>query len=137
MLSWLQDGVEGAKMSPSWPKLAPRLAQEGSRNYLAGFCRCVSRLFGPILGPSWAVLGPPWPFLGGPRGPLEADLGLRRAAVDMICGKKVGLQKPQKTKGKSMILVDFRGQETTRKLAKWLFGGLLVVLKISSCQVGC
>ena len=92
--NWCRDWLEGAKLSAKWPKLAPRWAQEGSRNYLAGFCRCLAALFGPILGPSWATLGPPWPFLGCPRGPLEAYLGFRRAAVDMICGKKVRLQKP-------------------------------------------
>ena len=67
--------------------------------------------------------------MGGPRGPLEADLGLRRGAVGMICGEKVGLQKLSKTIGKSMILVDLGGQKTTRKLAKWLFGGFVVGLR--------
>ena len=71
--SWLQDGVEGAKLSPGWPKLAPRWAQKGSRNYLGSSGRCPSPLFKAHLGP---ILGPPWPFLGGPRGHLEASLGL-------------------------------------------------------------
>ena len=46
----------------------------------------LGHLVGPILDLSWAVLGPPRPFLGGPRGHLEANLGLRRAAVGMRCG---------------------------------------------------
>ena len=43
---------------------APRWAQEGSRNYLARFTRCAAHLFGPILGPSWAILGPSRGHLG-------------------------------------------------------------------------
>ena len=88
MAAWkprsLQDGVEGAKLSPRWPKLAPRWAQHGSKNYLAWITRCAAQGFGPILASSWALLGSPWPFLGGPRGHLEANLGLRRAAVGML-----------------------------------------------------
>ena len=72
---------------------APRWAQEGSRNYLARFTRCVAALFGPILGPSWAILGPPWPFLGGPGGHLEADLGLGRLDLGVQGGQKLRCQK--------------------------------------------
>ena len=71
----------------------PRWAQEGSRNYFAGFYRCSAALFGPILGPSWAILGPPWPFLGGPGGHLEADFGLGRLASGVQGGEKLRCQK--------------------------------------------
>ena len=80
----LQDGVEVAKLSPRWSKLAPRWAQDGSKNYLAWITRCAAQGFGPILASSWALLGSPWPFPGGPRGHLEANLGLRGAAVGML-----------------------------------------------------
>ena len=72
----------------------PRWAQEGSRNYLAGFYCCSSPLFGPILGPSWAILGPPWPFSGGPGGHLEADAGLGRLDLGVQGGQKLRCQKP-------------------------------------------
>ena len=75
---------------------APRWAQEGSRNYLARFIRCASHLFGPILGPSWAILGPPWPFLGGPGGHLEADVGFGRLDLGVQGGQKLRCQKPLK-----------------------------------------
>ena len=41
-----------------------------------------------------------------------------------------------KTNGKSLILVDLGGQETIRKLAKWPFGGLVVVLRVSRKRLG-
>ena len=69
-------------MTPRWP-------QDGSRNYLAGFCRCPSALFKPILGSSWAILGPPWPFLGGPGGHLEADFGFGRLDLGVQGGLKL------------------------------------------------
>ena len=79
------------QLRSKWPKLAPRWPQESSNKYLAGFCRCVAPHFGPILGTYWAILGPPWLILGGLRGPLWAYLGLRRVAMGMLCGKRVGL----------------------------------------------
>ena len=93
MSCWSQEWLEKARLSLRWPQSAPRWAQEGSRNYLAGFCRCSSPLFGPILGPSWAILGPPWPFLGGPGGHLEADFGLGRLASGVQGGEKLRCQK--------------------------------------------
>ena len=63
---WLQDGLEGAKMSPSWPKLGPRGLQELS-------CRILS-LF---LGPLWAHLGPVLGYLGASLAHLG---GSRRAS---------------------------------------------------------
>ena len=84
------------KMATRWPKMAPRWIQEGSRNYLGSSGRCVSPLFGPILGPSWAILGPPWPRLGGPGGHLEADLGLGRLDLGVQGGRKLRCQKPLK-----------------------------------------
>ena len=75
---------------------APRWAQEGSRNYLAGFCRCSSPLLGPILNPSWAILGPPWPFSGGPGGHLEAYFGLGRLASGVQGGQKTEMPKTLK-----------------------------------------
>ena len=50
-------------------------------------------LFGPILGPSWAILGPPWPFLGGPRGHLEAYLGFGRLDLGVQGDQKLSFQK--------------------------------------------
>ena len=93
---WLQDSLGRAKLSPRWPKLAPRWAQEGLQNYL-GSSGHVSALFGPILGPSWAILGPPWPFSGGPGGHLEAKLGLGRLDLGVQGGQKLRCQKLLKT----------------------------------------
>ena len=93
MANWFQDRLGRSKLSPKWPKLAPGWPQEGSRKYLAGFCRCAAPLFGLILGPSWAILGPPWPFFGGPRGHLEADLGLGRPDLGVPGGQKLRCQK--------------------------------------------
>ena len=122
---WAQDGVrKGRGTTTKYCKilvgafLAPTWAQEGSNKYLAGFCRCPSPLSDPILGPSWAILGPPWPFRGGPRGHLEADLGLRGAAVGTMCGKKVGLQKPFKNHLKINIFCRFLGARSFRKSCK-------------------
>ena len=125
----LQDSLERATLSPRWPKLAPRWAQEGLRNYLGSSGRCPSPLLEPILGPSWAILGPPWPVLGGPGGHLEAKFGLGRLDLGVQGGQKLSFQKHQKTLGKSMFLAEFWRQRAFRKLAKWLFGGLLVGLK--------
>ena len=105
------------------------MAQRGSRTHLGSLGRRSAALFGPILGPSWAILGPPWPFLGGPGGHLEAKLGLGRLDLGVQGGQKLSFQKHQKTYGKSMFLADFWRQRAFRKLAKWLFGGLLVGLK--------
>ena len=58
-----------------------------------------------------------------------------KANFNIIC-KKLKVQKPLKTNGKSMILVDLEGQETTRKLAKWPFGGLVVVLRAPRKRLG-
>ena len=72
--------------------MAPRWAANGHETLWLnprggqGLPGDLGHLVGPILGPSWAVLGLPWPFLGGPRGHLEANLGLRRAVVGMRCG---------------------------------------------------
>ena len=126
---WLQDSLGRAKLSPRWPKLAPRWSQEGLRNYLGSSGRCPSPLLEPILGPSWAILGPPWPVLGGPGGHLEAKFGLGRLDLGVQGGQKLSFQKHQKTLGKSMFLAEFWRQRAFRKLAKWLFGGLLVGLK--------
>ena len=126
---WLQDSLGRAKLSPRWPKLAPRWSQEGLQNYLARFTRCAAALFGPILGPSWAILGPLGPLLGGPGGHLEAKFGLGRLDLGVQGGQKLSFQKHQKTLGKSMFLAEFWRQRAFRKLAKWLFGGLLVGLK--------
>jgi len=110
------------------PKMAPRWAPESSKKYFARIARCVSALFGSILGPSWAILGPPWPFLGGPGGHLEADFGLGRLALGVQGGQKLRCQKHVFASAKSMFLAAFWRQEAFRKLAKWLFGGLVVAL---------
>ena len=89
----------------------------------------MSALFGPILGLSWAILGPPWPLLGGPGGHLEADLGLGRLDLGVQGGQKLRCQKLSKPIVKSMFLAEFWRQRAFRKLAKRLFGGLLVGLK--------
>ena len=119
---WLQDGFVRAKLGPRWPMSAPRLAQDG-------FQMCLPGLFGLILGSSWAVMGPPWPFLRGPGGHLEASIGLWRASVGMVHGKKAGCQKPLNNKGKSMILCNLSGRGAFRKPAKFTFGSLVVVLR--------
>ena len=54
---WLQDGLEGAKMSPSWPKLAPRWCPNGCDTF---WVNTGGGFRPPILGPSWVTLGPPW-----------------------------------------------------------------------------
>ena len=118
-------------------KMAPRWAQEGSRNYLARFTRNASALFGPILGPSWAILGPSWPFSGGPGGHLEADVGLGRLDLGVQGGQKLRCQKPLKNNGKSRFLADSWRQQAFRKLAKWLLGGLVVGLKLRRQPLGC
>ena len=82
MPSWLPEGLERAMSSQRWAKMAPRWAQDGSRKCFAASCQCSAHPFCS----SWVVLGFPWPFLGSPRGHLEANLGLRRAAVGMRCG---------------------------------------------------
>ena len=94
---WLQYSLGRAKLSPRWPKLAPRWSQEGPQNYLNTFCRCLSGLFGPILGPSWAILGPLGPLLGGPGGHVEAKFGLGRLDLGVQGGPKLRCQKHQKT----------------------------------------
>ena len=81
------------------------------------------------MGPSWAILGPLGPLLGGPGGHLEAKFGLGRLDLGVQGGQKLSFQKKQKTLGKSMFLAEFWRQRAFRKLAKWLFGGLLVGLK--------
>ena len=73
---------DGLKMGCKWPRDA-LVKSKGGGQALPGD---LGHLVGPILDLSWAVLGPPRPFLGGPRGHLEANLGLRRAAVGMRCG---------------------------------------------------
>ena len=107
----------------------PRRAQEGLQNYLGSSGRRVSALFGPILGPSWAILGPPWPFLGGPGGHLEAKFGLGRLDLGVQGGPKLRCQKHQNVDGTLMFLADFWRQRAFRKLAEWLCGGLLAGLK--------
>ena len=89
----------------------------------------MSALFGPILGPYCAILGPPWPFLGGPGGHLTADLGLGRFDLGVQGGQNLRCHKPSNTNVKSMFLADFGGQGAFRKLAKCLFGGLVVGLR--------
>ena len=93
MPCWLQDFLGSASLK--WPESAPRWAQEGLRNYLDSFPRCLAALFEPILGPSWAILGPPWPFLGGPGGHIEADLGLGRLDLGVQGGHKLRCQTSQ------------------------------------------
>ena len=93
---WLQDSLGRAKLSPRWPKLAPRWSQEGLQNYLARFTRCAAALFGPILGPSWAILGPLGPLVGSPGGHLEAKFGLGRLDLGVQGGPKLRCQKHQK-----------------------------------------
>ena len=105
--------------------MGPRGLQEN----LGRFTRCVAALFGPILGPSWAILGPPWPLLGGPGGHLEADLGLERLDLGMQGGQKLRCQKPLKTIVKSTFLAELGRQRAFKKLAKWLLGGLVVGLQ--------
>ena len=115
-------------MTKDGPKMAARWAQEGSKTYLARFTRCVSALFGSILGPSWAILGPPWPFLGCPGGHLEADLGLGWLALGVQGGQKLRCKKHDFAWAKSRFLAALGRHEAFRKLAKWLFGGLVVAL---------
>ena len=79
---WLQDSLGRAKLSPRWPKLAPKWAQEGLQNYFARCTRCVVALFGPILGPSWALVGLLWPFLGVPEGILRQISGLESLILE-------------------------------------------------------
>ena len=86
MACWLQACLERAKLSPTWPNMALRWAQEGSQNYLGSSGHCASPRFGLILGPSWAILGPPWPFSGGPGGHLEADFGFGRLDIGVQGG---------------------------------------------------
>ena len=100
---WLRDWLGRATLSSRWQKFAPRWAQEGSRIYLARFCRCAAALSGPILSPFWAIFGPPWPFLGGPGGHLEADVGLGRLALGVQSGQQLRCQKHPKTSGKPML----------------------------------
>ena len=76
--------------------MAPRGAQESSRDILREKARYLSALFEPILGTSWAILGPPWPFLGGPRGHLEANVGLGRLELGVQGGKRMKCQTHQK-----------------------------------------
>ena len=118
----------GAKLAARWawkgqlePTRAPRWAQEGSRNYLARFTRNASALFGPILGPSWAILGPPWPFSGGPGGHLEADVGLGRLDLGVQGGQKLRCQKPLKTRGNQVFgrFLEATGLQKTCKVAAW------------------
>ena len=131
MTSWLQDGLERAKSSPRWPKMAPRWPQEGSKKYLAGFCRCLSPLFGPILGPSWAHLGLSWALLGPSRGVQEGTLRQILGLEGLILGCKVAERRDVKNRQKKhqWFLADVWRQRAFRKLAKWLSGGLAVGLK--------
>ena len=62
---WAKRGQVEPKLAEVGPKMGPGII-------LQDFA-VVRR---PVLGPSWAILGPHWPFLGGPRGHLEASLGL-------------------------------------------------------------
>ena len=81
------------------------------------------------LGLSWALLGPPWPFSEGPKGHLEALLGLGRLDLGVKGGKELRCQTHQNTIGKSMFLVGFWEQAAFRKLARCFLGGLAVGLK--------
>ena len=83
LLLALPSKQDGPKMGCKWPRDALIKSKGGGGQGLPGD---LGHLVGPILGPSWAVLGLPWPFLGGPRGHLEANLGLRRAVVGMRYG---------------------------------------------------
>ena len=73
--------------------MGPRWAQNGAGDNEKIQQDTLWSPLGVILG----YIGPSVSFLEGPKGPLEENLGLRRAAVGMICGKKVGLQTLSKT----------------------------------------
>ena len=74
------------EMAQDAPKVGRRWLRDALTNSRGGGVRPSRGILGTLLGPSWAVLGLPWPFLGGPRGHLEANLGLRRAVVGMRYG---------------------------------------------------
>ena len=119
---WLQDSLDRAKLSPRWPKLAPRWAQEGLRNYLGSSGRCPSPLLEPILGPSWAILGPPWPVLGGPGGHLEAKFGLGRLDLGVQGGQKLSFQKHQQNLRKINVfgrILEAKSLQKACKVALW------------------
>ena len=119
---WFQDSLERAKLSPQWPELVPRWAQEGLRNYLGSSGRCPSPLFGPNLAPSWAVLGPPWPFLGGPGGHLEAKFGLGRLDLGVQGGQELRCQKHQNNQRKFSVfgrVLGARNLQEACKVALW------------------
>ena len=100
----------------------PRWAQEGPQNYLVRFTRCVAALFGPILGPTWAVLGPPWPFLGGPGGHLEAKFGLGRLDLGVQGGQELRCQKHQNNQRKFSVfgrVLGARNLQEACKVALW------------------
>ena len=78
-----QEGPRRAQDSPRW-------AQDGPKKGRGTTGKSCKILFGALLGRPR-------------RGHLEASSRLGRALVGMICGKKVGLQKPSETLRKSMI----------------------------------
>ena len=110
------------KMASWTPEEGPRRAQDGPRRAQDG-----PKKGRRVPGESRKII--PGPLLGGPGGRLEAKIGLGRLDLGVQGGPKLRCQKHQKTLGKSMFLAEFWRQRAFRKLAKWLFGGLLVGLK--------
>ena len=91
MLVWM--GQVEPEVAQVGPKMDPRRLQNISCRIFPLMVATFWDHLGPILG----YLGASLALLGGPGGPLEADLGLRRAAAGMICGMKSRLQKPSTT----------------------------------------
>ena len=88
------------------------------------------------MGPKWALLGASWAMLRhfgalreAPGRHLEAKAGLGSLDLELTCGKKATCQKLQKTIEKQRLFNDFWRQEGQESMPRWLFGGLVVVLK--------
>ena len=99
------------------------------------------RMLPLFVAPFWAHLGPSWALLGPSRGVQEGILrqilGLEGLILGCKVAKRYDVKNIKKPEDKYCLLVDFWKQRAFRKLAKWLFGGLVVGWKPCRERLGC
>ena len=95
-------------------------------------------ILGPSLGPRWVFLGTSWamlPHFGAfreaPGRHLEANAGLGSTDLELTCGKKATCQNLQTNNEQHRFFNGFWRWHVQESMQRWLFGGLVVVLKFT------